>query len=570
MLAELRVRGLGVIDDLTVRFGPGMTAVTGETGTGKTLLVEALHVVLGGRASPVLVRKGVDEAVVEARFVTETALGGTGAEVVLARSVPASGRSRAWRDGHMVPLASLADTGADLVDIHGQHDHQSLLSAAAQRRILDEYCGADLAPRRLAQRAVRDLEQTLESLGGTTAERSREADMLRHQLREIDGASISDPDEEASLKDERDRLADLTEHRAAVASVLAALDGDAGSGAGGAEAGVLTVLAHSAEAMSTRPALSGWGKRLRAAAADLGDLASELRHAADSWEDDPVRLDEVHHRLQVLADLRRKYGTTLSEVVAFADRARRRLGELEDGEVVAAQLVERRKAALDALGEAEAELGACRRAAAPRLAAAVQERLRRLAMPQARFSVVVGGGTGAADPADGDSRRLDGPDRAGDGVRFLLGANPGEPAQDLLRVASGGELSRTMLAIRLVASGGPDTMVFDEVDAGVGGEAARSLAGALREVARDRQVLVVTHLAQVAAAADRQITVGKVVTGGRTVAAVHELNADERVVELSRMLSGHPNSVTARAHAEELLAAASGPDPSTMPTGHVD
>jgi len=568
VLTELRVRGLGVIEDVTVQFGPGMTAVTGETGTGKTLLVEALHLVLGGRGSPVLVREGVDEAMVEARFVAGMPDGdgeGGGSEVVLARSVPTSGRSRAWQDGRMVPLAALAEIGAGLVDIHGQHDHQSLMSAAAQRRILDGYCGADLAPRQRAQRAIRDVDEALASLGGSQAERIREADMLRHQLHEIDSASISDPDEESSLKAERDRLADLTEHRAAVALVLAALDGDAGSGTAGTDEAVLSVLARSAAAMSSRPALLGWGERLRAAASDLGDLASELRHAADSWEDDPGRLEEVHRRLQVLSELRRKYGTTLAEVMDFAARARLRLEELDESEAAAGRLMELREAALSARHDAEVKLGACRRSGAPRLAAAVQERLQSLAMPQARFSVAVGGDSSEDGPPAGED-----PDRAGDAVRFLLGANPGEPLQELLRVASGGELSRTMLAIRLVASGGPETMVFDEVDAGVGGEAARSLAGALREVARDRQVLVVTHLPQVAAAADRQITVRKVVTGGRTVAAVGDLSPEDRVVELSRMLSGHPDSTTARAHAEELLVAMSDGDQSTMPTGRVD
>lgn len=596
MLTELRVRGLGVIDDLTVTFGPGMTAVTGETGTGKTLLVEALHLVLGGRASPSLVRDGADETLVEARFLIARAedagegwdprLDDPEIEVVLARSIPASGRSRAWRDGRMVPLASLNESGADLVDIYGQHDHQALLSPVAQRRILDEYSGSDLSPRRNARRAVRDLEDAMAALGGSDAERSREADVLRHQLREIDGAAIVDPDEEARLRDERDLLSELSEHRSAVASVLASLEGDPGGAASSADEAVLSVLARSAEVLTSTPALSGWADRVRAAVTELGDVASELRHAAEAWEDDPERLDQVHRRLQMLAELRRKYGATLSEVLAFAEGARQRLDTLDRAEVTAAELLERRRAALAALAKAEDELGATRRAGAPKLATSVEERLRALAMPHARFSVVVGsdpgqprgGGTvgaegGGADGQDAPGRDVGAPgepDRAGDRVRFLLGANPGEPEQELLRVASGGELSRTMLAIRLVASGGPDTMVFDEVDSGVGGEAARSLARALKEVARDRQVLVVTHLPQVAAAADHQITVRKVVVGDRTVAEVNPLDADGRVVELSRMLSGHPDSPTARAHAEELLAVTLQDDPSTMSPGLVD
>lgn len=567
MLTELRVRGLGVIDDLTVTFGPGMTAVTGETGTGKTLLVEALHLVLGGRASPSLVRDGADEVLVEARFVMAPAPEDSESEVVLARSVPASGRSRSWRDGRMVPLTGLAESGADLVDIYGQHDHQALLSPAAQRRILDEYCGSDLSPRRNARRALRELEDAIAALGGSDAERSREADVLRHQLREIDGATISDPEEEVHLREERDRLAELAEHRGAVASILASFEGDAGGAGSGADEGVLSVLARSAEALGSMRALSGWADRVRAAVTDLGDVASELRHATEAWEDDPDRLDQVHRRLQQLAELRRKYGPSLPEVLAFAERARQRLELLDRAEATAADLTERRRAAVVELHAAEDELRATRRDGAAKFATLVEERLRDLAMPHARFTVVVGTG---GDPSGPGTEPSEGRDRAGDRVRFLLGANPGEPVQELLRVASGGELSRTMLAIRLVASGGPDTMVFDEVDSGVGGEAARSLARALTEVARHRQVLVVTHLPQVAAAADSQITVRKVLEGGRTVTEVHVLDAEERVVELSRMLSGHPDSPTARAHAEELLAMSAREDPSTMSPGRVD
>jgi DNA repair protein RecN (Recombination protein N) len=561
------VRGLGVIDDLTVTFGPGMTAVTGETGTGKTLLVEALHLVLGGRASPSLVRDGADEVLVEARFVMAPAPEDSESEVVLARSVPASGRSRSWRDGRMVPLTGLAESGADLVDIYGQHDHQALLSPAAQRRILDEYCGSDLSPRRNARRALRELEDAIAALGGSDAERSREADVLRHQLREIDGATISDPEEEVHLREERDRLAELAEHRGAVASILASFEGDAGGAGSGADEGVLSVLARSAEALGSMRALSGWADRVRAAVTDLGDVASELRHATEAWEDDPDRLDQVHRRLQQLAELRRKYGPSLPEVLAFAERARQRLELLDRAEATAADLTERRRAAVVELHAAEDELRATRRDGAAKFATLVEERLRDLAMPHARFTVVVGTG---GDPSGPGTEPSEGQDRAGDRVRFLLGANPGEPVQELLRVASGGELSRTMLAIRLVASGGPDTMVFDEVDSGVGGEAARSLARALTEVARHRQVLVVTHLPQVAAAADSQITVRKVLEGGRTVTEVHVLDAEERVVELSRMLSGHPDSPTARAHAEELLAMSAREDPSTMSPGRVD
>lgn len=547
-MTELRVRDLGVIEDLTLGFGPGMTALTGETGAGKTLLVEALQLVLGGRAVPGLVRAGAGEAMVEARFVVD------GAEIVLARSVPADGRSRAWVDGRMVPVAALAEAGRELVDIHGQHDQQSLVSAPAQRRALDEFAGAELGPRHLAMQRLEEIDQALAALGGDDHQRAREADVLRHQAGEIDAAALEDPDEEEKLRAEEGRLADLAAHREAAGLALSELVGD------GSEAAALDRLGLAAAALAGMPAFSGWTDRLRAALAELGDVASDLRTVIDTWQDDPAQLTEVQARRHLLSDLRRKYGGTLADVVAYGETARRHLGELEGASEAAGELQLRRAGAGVDLRRAEAELGRVRREAAPRLAAAAEERLRHLAMPGARMEIAVDG-CNLADPTAG----LDGVDGelAGDGVRFLLGANPGEPLQPLARVASGGELARAMLALRLVATGGPATMVFDEIDSGVGGVSALALGRALQEASDGRQVLVVTHLAQVAAFADRQVRVDKRTRQGRTVTRAAELAGSDRVIELSRMLSGHPDSSTARAHAEELLASARRPVGST-------
>jgi DNA repair protein RecN (Recombination protein N) len=549
VLTDLRVRNLGVIDDLTVRFGPGMTALTGETGAGKTLLVEALQLVLGGRPAPGLVRAGAEEAMVEARFES----GGT--EVVLARSVPAAGRSRAWVDGRMVPVAALAEAGAALVDIHGQHDHQSLLSATAQRRALDEFAGADLEPRRLARRRLAEIDRALAELGGDEQARAREADVLRHQAAEIEGAAIADVEEEAALRAEEDRLADLAAHREMAALALALLDGARGTAGDTTAEPATDLLGRAAAALGGRPAFGQWESRLRGALAEVADVASDLRVVVETWEDDPGRLATVQARRRLLADLRQKYGADLAEVAAFAERARTRLEILEQAAERADALDAERRAAEAAVSAAEEVLGRVRRQAAPALAGAVGARLADLAMAGARFDVSVGEGA------------------PGDRVQFLLGANPGEPLQPLERVASGGELARAMLALRLVATGGPETMVFDEVDAGVGGAAARSLARALGEAADGRQVLVVTHLAQVAAHADAQVAVEKRVEGGRTVTAAVQLDRDRRVVEVSRMLSGHPDSDTARAHAEELLGRAAGravPAASTTDDRRVD
>jgi DNA repair protein RecN (Recombination protein N) len=528
MLVELRVRDLGVIEDLALVFEPGMTALTGETGAGKTLLVEALQLVLGGRASPGLVRAGAAEATVEARFVT-AGPADPEAEVVLARSVPVQGRSRAYVDGRMVPVAALAERAPELVDIHGQHEQQSLADPAAQRRALDAFAGTEVGPLLAARQRVRRAEERLAEVGGDPGARAREADMLRFQAEEIEAAAFDGPDEDERLAAEEERLADLAAHRQAAAAALGALDGEDRSAADG----VATAIA----ALGGRGPFAGLDQRLRAAQQELLDVAHDLREAADTWEDDPVALAEVQARRRRLADLRKKYGGDLAAVVDHAAEARRRLDQLaaDEGRAdeLAAELADARRAA----EEAADAVRRVRQEAAPRLAAAVGARLAELAMGGARFEVEV------ADAG------------AGDGVTFLLGANPGEPVQTLAKVASGGELARAMLALRLVAMEGPATMVFDEVDAGVGGAAARALAAALAEVAAERQVLVVTHLAQVAAFADHQVAVHKALSGGRTVTEAALLDDRSRTVEISRMLSGHPESATARAHADELLAA---------------
>jgi DNA repair protein RecN (Recombination protein N) len=543
VLRELHVRDLGVIGDLAIEVGPGMTALTGETGAGKTLLVHALQLVLGGRAVPGLVRAGAAEALVEARFDREPQsdgadgsdrTDGADGERILARAVPVAGRSRAWVDGRMAPAGALAELGAGLVDIHGQHDQQSLLSVAGQRAALDAYAGSDLAPLVEARAALHEIRVRLATLGGDERERARQRDLLRYQVTEIEAARIEDVGEDAALAEEEARLAGMSAIREAAAGAVAALRGADGSS--GDDGGASGRAGSALSALSPHPALEDLARRLRGALAELDDVAGELREVAETWEEDPSRLEEVQARRKLLADLRRKYGETLADVAAFGAAARSSLAGLEDEEAEAALLEEREADAARAVHDAELVLRATRADAAPSLGAAVTEKLRRLAMPDAELVVTVG------------------EDGAGDSVQFLLAANRGEPAQPLGRVASGGELARTMLALRLVVEGGAPTMLFDEVDAGVGGAAALALARALRDVASARQVLVVTHLPQVAAFADRQIAVRKHVDdGGRTVTSAEDLGPEARVVELSRMLSGHPDSATARAHAEELL-----------------
>jgi len=529
VLIELRVRDLGVIESVSLDLGSGMTALTGETGAGKTLLVDALELLVGGRADPSLVRPGATEALVEGRFTLDDE------EVILARAVPAQGRSRAWIDGRMAPVSALAEAGARLLELHGQHSQQSLLDATAQRRALDAFAGTDLGPLTEARARRRALQAELDALGGDDRTRARQADLLRYQLDEIDAATLEDPGEDGALAAEEERLAEAAAHREAAATALGALD----SGERGGPS-VIDLLGAARGALEGRGPLSGLAQRLASLQADAADVSTDLRHVVETWEEDPERLHEVQARRQLLRELSRKYGEGVPGVLAFADEARRLLAELDAAEERAGLLATELERADAEVAAAEAVVGTARRHAAPELALAVQARLRSLAMPHARVEVTV------AEPDPGDD------------VTFLLGANPGEAVLPLAKVASGGELARAMLALRLVLTDAPPTLVFDEVDAGVGGEAAQAVGSALAEVAQRHQVLVVTHLAQVAACAQQQLGVRKEVTAGRTVANAAVLEDESRVVEVARMLSGRPGSATARRHAEELLGPTAG------------
>ena len=523
MLTELHIENLGVIERLDLALGPGMTAVTGETGAGKTMLVEALELLVGGRADATIVRPGAAEARVDGRFVTDDH------ELVLTRVVPADGRSRAYIDGRPTTVGALADAASGLVDLHGQHDHQSLLAGPTQRAALDRFGGVDLAPLRAARARLTEVDAELAALGGAERERAREIDLLRYQVGELAAARLDDPDEDRLLERLEDALADAAGHReaGAVAHDLLAADG------GGRDA-----LAGALASLSGRTPFAEVTDRLASLLADLDDVVGEVRDIGEAIEEDPARLEEVRARRQLLRDLCRKYGDSVDDVVRYGDEAARRLLELEGYEERATQLDAERRAATDAERRAAGEVGRARRRAAPKLGDAVTARVRQLALPHAAVTVEVG-------------------DDPGDAVQFQLTANPGTPALPLTKVASGGELARTMLALRLVLIGhggeAPRTLVFDEVDAGIGGTAATAVGRALAEVGSAHQVLVVTHLAQVAALATTQVAVVKDVVGDMTVATAAVVDGDERVDELARMLSGADGGAAARRHALELL-----------------
>jgi DNA repair protein RecN (Recombination protein N) len=530
MLTELHVADLGIVADLTLVVGPGLAAITGETGAGKTLLVEALELLVGGRADATLIRDGASEARVEGRFVDPD----TGAETVLARVLPSEGRSRAYVDGRLATVGELTEIGARLVDLHGQHAHQSLLAQSVQRGALDRFAGPaaidPLTEHRTACAAIRRIEDDLAALGGDERSRARELDLVRFQIGEIQSAGLHDDGEDVALEAEEALLADAIAHRDALTVAYGAVEGSG-----------LDAVGAAAAALAGRTPFAELAERLRATQAELAELGSELRVARDAVEDDPGRLETIRARRLLLRELTRKYGETIADVRAYEIEATQRLAELEGYETRAAELELERDEARSRRARAAAALSQARLAAAGALADAITPHLRQLAMPAAAFEVVVAPGEVSDDGADR--------------VTFQLSANPGEPPRPLARVASGGELSRAMLAMRVVLSEAPPTLVFDEVDAGIGGEAGVAVGRLLADLAGRHQVLVVTHLAQVAAFADAQVVVEKREQGKRTVASAQTVAGEERVRELSRMLAGVGESAHARSHAAELLEA---------------
>src|SRR6516165_8107301 len=559
MLEEVRITGLGVIDDAVLELSAGFTALTGETGAGKTMVVTALGLLFGGRADPARVRPGAARAAVEGRLLVspdvarevENAggdLDDNGSSLVLSRSVSAEGRSRAFAGGHSVPVSLLQVLADDLVAVHGQADQQQLLKPGRQRDALDRFGGAGLATaladyRRVyhRHRAVRD---ELDAL--TQAERGRaaEAETLRLGLAEVETTSPM-AGEDATLLTEEEKLAHADALHAAATTAHEVLLGDPVSASVDAS-DVVTLLGIAVRAHD--PALVGLADRLSEASYLISDVAGELASYTESLDSDPARLAAVQERRAALGRLIRAYGAAsgdLAGVLDWAKQAGSRLAELEgDNDKIAALAAEEASLQSEVTALA-ARLTELRSAAADRFAVEVTAELTALAMPHASLTAVVS--------------RLDAPGPYGaDDVEIRLAAHPGAPALPLNKGASGGELSRVMLAIEVVFAGADPvpTFVFDEVDAGVGGKAAVEIGRRLARLARSSQVIVVTHLPQVAAFADNHLVVEKSGDGLVTASGVLRLDRAGRIRELSRMLGGLEESEFGQAHADELLAMA--------------
>ena len=558
MLLELRVENLLLIERAELALSPGLNVLTGETGAGKTVLAHALDLLLGGRARTGIVRPGASEAYVEGVFELPDALRGElgerlpadAEEVVLARRVSAEGRTRAYLCGRSAAVGDLREVAAALLSFYGQHEHRKLMLASAQLEMLDGFCGAEHLARRTAFGAtyarVRGLASALEDLRERAGARERELDLLAFELAEIEAADPSEA-EEAELLGARGRMRHLEALRAAALGAAQAAAPDEGEG-------MVALLAAGGAALEgvggVDGALDALAERWRSLAYEAEDLAGELVRYAEGLEGDPATLEAAEERLAVLDRLKRKHGGSIAEVLAHAERCRERRDELEGAEVA----LERGSAELEeARGELEragTELREARVEAAPRLAAAVRERLAELAMEGASFDIAL-------------EEREPGPSGP-DTVEFLIAPNPGVPAAPLREIASGGELSRVMLALLGVAHGDREgdmagaaaTLVFDEVDAGIGGHTARAVGAQLLALAEGRQILCITHLPQIASLAARHFCIEKDTEAEPARTTVRELRSGQVVAELVRMLGADADDAGARRHARELLKAA--------------
>ena len=573
----MRIEGLGVIDEATLDLHPGLTVVTGETGAGKTMVVTGLHLLAGGRADASRVRRGADRAVVEGRFRPPE--GSSAADLakevgaqtdedgslIASRTLTADGRSRAHLGGRSVPAGVLADLADGMLAVHGQNDQLRLLRPGEQRAVLDRFAGDVVFGPLEAYRRIR--QEWLHCCAELTTRRdrsrelAREADLLGHGLAEIT-AIDPQPGEDGTLLVEARRLADADQLRETAAVAQAAISGAFDPNLD--QPGAIGLVGQARRRLQTvqDPALQALVPRLVEVAALLGDVGAELGGYLEGLDADPARLEQVLTRQAELKGLTRKYAADVDGVLAWARHARQRLAGLDTSEAAMASLAARRDELADELARHATAVTTARTAAARELSDAVTAELAGLAMSQAQLSVAVQPGLAVDGDAAGltvAGRRLRaGPDGT-DEVELRLAPHPGAEALPVHKGASGGELSRVMLALEvvLVDADPVPTMVFDEVDAGVGGRAAVEIGRRLARLARSHQVVVVTHLPQVAAYADRHLVVDKATYAtGLTRSGVRQLEGVARVSELARMLAGLDDTDTGRAHAEELLSSA--------------
>jgi len=537
MLRFLAIRNLAVIDQLEIDFESGLTVLTGETGAGKSMLVEAIDLLTGGRASADLVRTGEETATIQAIFTVQ------GRDVIIRREISTQGRSRVFIDDALATTTALRDLGRSLADLHGQHEHQSLLDPAEHAGLVDAYAehASLLSAVAASYETWRTAASALERTRLSAREKAARIEWVTFQLQDLDRLAPRAGEDDA-LVAERQVLGNAERLTRLSTDAFAALY----EGEGAALASLATVWKRLADLASLDDRFAPYLEQRDEVRSRLEDLAFMLRDYAAHLESSPDRLQEVEDRLAALERAKHKHGPTLAEVVAKHEALRLELGALQASDETAVELQKKANRAADRFRAAAATLSASRKTAGQKLGKALEASLAQLAMPKSRVDVRL-----EAFP-DNESRWTAG---GFDAVEFYLSPNPGEDLRPLARIASGGELSRIMLAIKTLAT--PDeegrTLVFDEVDAGIGGAAADAVGAKLQELGRRFQVLCITHLPQIAARGDQHLHIAKQVRGGRTVTTVTKLIGREREVELGRMIAGDHVSEQVLASARELL-----------------
>ena len=559
MLETILIKNIALIDELSLDFNAHFNVLSGETGAGKSILIGALSFLLGGKTSVDIIRTGAAEAAVSGTFylakahpeaaawLEERGIEPENNRVLLRRTLRENGRSSIWIQDTQVSRAELEAFTSFLADIHGQHDHQSLFKTAEHRRFLDSYAGLldEVAAFSACYTRLAEIKAKLDAIQHSEKERSDRADYLSFIIQEIDTARLQ-PDEDEALEAEESKLCQyekLYEYAESLQTICTQ------------EQGIVPLLKKmqhiSADVAAIDPPVAEYAERIESAYYEMQDIGEFFTSYLSKLIFDPERLEQVQERLSLINKLKKKYGATIADIVAYRDSAQAELDALQEGEQDKTVL-EKEIPALEAeLFAAGTALSKKRNAAAATLQQKTQDILAQLGMPKVVFAVQV-----SAPEPNGNKQR------AGmygfDSVEFLISTNPGEPVKPLNKIASGGELSRVMLALKtvLAAADEADTLVFDEIDTGIGGEVARAVAEHLQRLARDKQILCITHLAVIAASADTHIKIRKIQSDNTSRSSAQIIAGDARVEEIARMLAGDEVSAASRVHAKELLEAA--------------
>lgn len=557
MLEELSVRNYALVENLSLSFGPGFTALTGETGAGKSLLVGALSVILGGKADTEAIRTGKEEAVISGVFnvadnvealewLQQRGISPEDDAVIVRRTVKRQGRGGIYMQNVPVTRSDLGEFADLLVDLHSQHEHQSLFNEENHRKLLDRYAGCEEPAAQVRSKFVEvgELRRRLEELSNKERDRARELELLEFAVKEIEAARLQ-PGEEEKLEQEKQVLGQY-ERLYSLIEEFQGLMNESRDGAVGAVRKARSVMGHITE---IDPTLSEAGGRLESAFFELEDIADTVRDYASSMAFDPGRLEACESRLAQIHKLEKKYGATVAEVIDYADRAKEEIERLSDADAHKEELTRRISEEEKELYRIAQELSRKRTEAAKTLQGGIESILATLAMEKAQFSVQV------EQKQSSRGRPVCGPTGI-DKVAFMISPNPGEPVKSLTSIASGGEISRVMLAIKsvLAASDTVSTLVFDEIDTGVGGEVAVAIGEHLSALAKHTQVLAITHLASIAARANLHVRIEKHAADTRTVVGAHALADEARVQEIARMLSGDKEAEVSLNHAKELLS----------------